>query len=234
MSLHARCPHCHQTQPVARGSNTQAALACRSCGVSFVPHRHLFVQTAHAMPSAAPIRSDVHKSVAAARPGDAQETPASESPAQHRFWWIASVLLALAWCLQVGLSQRDLWAAQWPAWRVPLQFSCQVLGCTVQAPRRLAALSVASSGFDQQDSGDFVLSVHLRHELGHAVATPAIELTLTDDFERAVVRKIFLPAQLGLPEDLPAGEGLSVSQPLELDPALQAHVSGFRLELFYP
>ena len=49
-----------------------------------------------------------------------------------------------------------------------------------------------------------------------------------------MVRKVFLPAQLGLPVDVPAGEGLSVSQRLELDPGLHAHVSGFRLELFYP
>jgi hypothetical protein len=66
------------------------------------------------------------------------------------------------------------------------------------------------------------------------LATPAVELTLTDDFDRAIVRKIFLPASLGLATEMPAGASFQVLKPLQLDPDLQPHVSGFRIELFYP
>ena len=98
----------------------------------------------------------------------------------------------------------------------------------------LSEVAVVSSGFDQQPSGEFVLSLHVRHELAHAVATPSVELTLADDFDRPLVRKVFLPQQLGLPLALAAGDGVRIEHRLVLDEDVQPHVSGFRIELFYP
>jgi hypothetical protein len=143
-------------------------------------------------------------------------------------------LLVVTLLLQVVMQQRHWLAAISPWFRTGLQTVCAVAGCEVSAPMMLSEVTVISSGFDQQPTGEFLLSLHLRHERSHEVATPFIELTLTDDFDRALVRKVFSPQQLDLPPVLVAGTGVSTEYRLMLDAELQPHVSGFRIELFYP
>ena len=157
--------------------------------------------------------------------------PPPHSPAR---WWIASLVLALMWMTQIALANRDLWSAQWPIARAPMKMLCGLFGCELQAPEMLSAITLVSSGFDQQEDGTFAFDIQLRHEQPYALATPAVELTLTDDFDRAVVRKIFLPDALGLTTQMPSGASIQALKRLQLDPDLQPHVSGFRIELFYP
>ena len=107
-------------------------------------------------------------------------------------------------------------------------------GCRLAPPELISAVGVVSSGFDQQEEGDFVFSLHLQHNRPHDVATPAVELTLTDAQERAVIRKVLIPDHLGLNRALPPGPGVATETRFSLDPDLQSHVSGFRVELFYP
>jgi hypothetical protein len=226
MTLRSRCPHCQHAEPIAAGTNTQAALACRSCGQTYVPHRHLFVGSGDAPPE--PLTRPAKVT------GVAAPLPAASAPHANARWGFAALVLALMLMTQIALAKRDLWSAQWPITRAPLQVLCGLFGCEVKAPELLSAIALVSSGFDQQDDGSFVLSLHMKHGLSHDVATPAIELTLNDDFDRPVVRKVLWPAQVGLPARLPPGEGASMDSRFELDSELQPHVSGFRIELFYP
>lgn len=235
MKLRSRCPHCQQIETVTPGFDTQSAHACPSCGLRYVPQRHLFMAAALAQsgqsgsggPGGGPAQA---KASAAAAP--TPTAPASRSSGW--LWFGLSLLLGLLLTAQIGLHQRHLWAARWPWMRPVLQALCRPFDCRIQTPLMLSALSVESSGFDQQDNGDFIFSLHLRHDRDHPVATPAIELTLTDSQERAVVRKVLLPAHIGLPPVLAAGNGLESEARFELEPELHEHVSGFRIELFYP
>jgi hypothetical protein len=233
MNLRARCPHCQQDQPVAAGTDTQAALQCRSCGQDFVPHKHLFVSMQP--PDAKPLAKQPVDLPLDAVAQDATATElARASTRPTRRWWWACGLLAATLLLQ-GVVQQRLWLAAISPWfHSGLQSVCAVAGCEVSAPLMLSEIAVISSGFDQQPTGEFLLSLHLRHERSHEVATPFVELTLTDDFDRALVRKVFSPQQLGLPQALAAGTGAQIAHRLLLDPELQPHVSGFRIELFYP
>ena len=43
MKLQSRCPHCHQIEPMGVDIDTQASHECPSCGLRYVPLRHLFV-----------------------------------------------------------------------------------------------------------------------------------------------------------------------------------------------
>lgn len=228
MNLRARCPHCLQEQPVSSELNTQAAMPCRSCGQAFVPHKHLFVSTS-AGPEVAqpPLRATRLDLIAA-------PTPLVLPKRASRPWLWACLFLAVALWLQVSLQQRHRLAASHPTWLLAWQSVCAVVGCEASPPMMLSEVAVVSSGFDQQPSGEFVLSLHVRHELAHAVATPSVELTLADDFDRPLVRKVFLPQQLGLPLALAAGDGVRIERRLVLDEDVQPHVSGFRIELFYP
>jgi hypothetical protein len=231
MKLLSRCPHCHQTESIGAGTDTQASRGCQSCGQRYVPHRHLFVADALTDVTIA-VRDDPAPAPQSLRP--ARTARAAPSPRRPWVWGLVLLLLALALVSQVALHRRDLWAAQWPELRPTLSALCRVAGCRLAPPELIAAVVVVSSGFDQQEAGDFVFSLHLQHDRPHDVATPAVELTLTDAQERAVIRKVLIPDHLGLNRALPPGPGVATETRFSLEPALQSHVHGFRVELFYP
>ncbi len=233
MKLLSRCPHCLQTESIGPGTDTQSAHTCPSCGLSYVPHRHLFVADPLTEVTVA-VRDEAVPWSGSPAPTQPRLTLRNSTPGRPRTWAAVSVLLLFALGVQIALHHRDLWAARWPASQAVLKALCKPLGCRLQPPELLDAIQVVSSGFDQQDQGDFVFALEWRHALTHAVATPALELTLTDAQDRALVRKILLPEHLGLGLTLPAGDGMTVEARFTLDPELQSHVSGFRVELFYP
>ena len=66
---------------------------------------------------------------------------------------------------------------------------------------------------------------------------PAVELSLLDTQERAVVRRVLLPAEFGAPAVLPARAERAASLPLALTGAEAAAlppVAGYRRRAFYP
>jgi hypothetical protein len=202
----------------------------------YVPHRHLFVADALTDVRIA-VRDDPVARPASVPPPSARAKTLA-APARRRIgpriWWLMALGLTLLLAAQVSLHHRHLWAARWPWLQPTLRALCLPLGCRIQSPEVMDAVSVVTSGFDQLENGAFVFSLHLRHDLSHPVATPAIELILTDDQERAVLRKILLPEHIGLANVMPPGPGLETETRFELDPELHGHVSGFRVELFYP
>jgi hypothetical protein len=233
MKLLSRCPHCLQTESIGTYTDTQRAHSCPSCGLSYVPHRHLFVADPLTEVTVA-VRDEAAPSAGARKPPQPPSTLRNSTPERHWAWAVVSILMLFALGVQIALHHRDLWAAQWPASQAALQILCKPFGCRLQPPELLDDIQVVSSGFDQQHQGDFVFALELQHPLPHRVATPAMELTLTDAQDRALVRKILLPEQLGLGLALPPGDGITVEARFTLDPELQNHISGFRVELFYP
>lgn len=236
MKLQSRCPHCHQIEPIHAGTDTQSAHACPSCGLRYVPHRHMFVADALTDVRIA-VRDDPVLSPPGARP-PSQQAAGSTAPARRRIstrtWSLITLVLVLVLAAQISLHHRHLWAARWPWLQPTLRTLCLPLGCRIQAPEVMDAVSVVTSGFDQLENGAFVFSLHLRHDLSHPVATPAIELILTDEQERPVLRKVLLSEHIGLANVMPSGPGLETETRFELDLELHGHVSGFRVELFYP
>jgi hypothetical protein len=236
MTLRSRCPHCRQSEPIEPGTDTQSAWRCQSCGQVYVPHRHLFVADrvtrdgpdAQAATRARPASGDTPA------PDAAPLTTAIRRGPRRWLWAVVCLLLALGLMSQVAWTQRNLWAAQWPATRPVWQSMCDLLACRLEAPELIRAIDFVSSGFDQQDNGTFLLSIELRHDRPYAVAMPHIELTLTDVQDRPVLRKVFEPAQLGLQPNLPSGAGIKSETAWALDPDLYPHASGFRIEIFYP
>jgi hypothetical protein len=231
MKLLSRCPHCHQTENIGAGTDTQSAHTCQSCGLNYVPQRHLFVADEVTNVTIA-VRDEPAPPVPRPKAARAPRPPATAR--QRWAWGLACLGLALLLASQVALNQRDLWAAQWPPLRPVLSGLCRLLACRIAAPELIESVNVVSSGFDQQEGGEFVFSLHLQHDKPHEVATPAVELTLTDAQERAVIRKVLIPDHLGLNHTLPTGPGVTTEIRLTLDPELQSHVHGFRVELFYP
>jgi hypothetical protein len=114
------------------------------------------------------------------------------------------------------------------------------LGCTISPEARIDQLSIESSELTAAPGppGVFNFSALLRNHRDTALAYPAIEITLTDARDDAVIRRVFLPTDY-LRDDrrLHLNDGLAPNS--EFTVRLTFTTSGvptigYRANLFYP
>lgn len=176
--------------------------------------------------------------------GDAIPEPGFVRAARRQAFWhsagVRFVLLLLCLAALAGLAaqmavhQRNALAAAQPQLRPWLEQACARLGCAIGPDRRIAAVAIDSSGFVKAGRGDsYQLTLAIKNLSGAAVAMPAVELTLTDAQDQAVLRRVLLPAELEAPVELAAhGEWSGQTMVVLAGPALR--LSGYRVLAFYP
>jgi len=150
---------------------------------------------------------------------------------------LASLLLLLLAVLivQVAVHERDRLVAMEPRLRPVLTALCGQLGCTVTAPRHIEAVVIDGSTFNKIRNDMFRLSFTVRNTSDQEVATPAVELTLTDVQDQSVLRRIFQPADVGGGAILPAKGEWNAVLSLNIEASeVSARISGYRLLAFYP
>lgn len=152
---------------------------------------------------------------------------------------VLGLLLAGVLAAQVGVQFRDLLAAQHPAARPALQTLCELLGCSIAPPRRLAALTVEASGLTQAEGSDaYRLSLHLLNRDTIEVAAPSVELSLTDLSGALIARRALRPSDFRTAADArpvaPSVPGGSEAQWQLLLGTGGQRISGYTVELFYP
>lgn len=158
-------------------------------------------------------------------------------PASHRLnlmWLVLSALLALALVWQWLIWQRHWLAAQEPALKPVLEALCAPWGCEVGWPREPDAVLIESSSFNEDPEGGFILQLRMKNTQHHAVATPALELNLTDMQDQVVVRRVFSPQELAVRDNIPALRDVRATLNFELDDATAERIVGFRAFIFYP
>ena len=145
------------------------------------------------------------------------------------------LLLALVLALQYVLLQRDLLAASTPALRPGLAAACALLGCTLSAPRQIESIAIESSAFTSVKPGVYTLRLSLRNAAAFDLSAPALELTLTDMQDLALMRRVLLPAEYSGKGVIAAGTELLAKLPLMV-PAGNApeKIAGYKLLAFYP
>lgn len=148
---------------------------------------------------------------------------------------MAGLVLLLALGLQIAVQERDVIAARNPAARAVMEGLCAPLQCRLQAPQHIAAVVIDSSSFlkDRDDASVYQLQLSLKNNSAHTVAMPALELTLTDARDQAVVRRVLLRADLGAPVELAPGATWSGTLTMRLTQGAD-QVAGYRLLAFYP
>jgi hypothetical protein len=145
---------------------------------------------------------------------------------------LAGVLLSATLLLQLAVVNRDWLAAHAPGTRPSLDTLCDLVGCRIEPLRRIAQLSVDSSGLTRLDSAaGYRLSVVLRNRADTALAVPALDLSLTDGSGQLVARRVLRATELGLPTVIEAGQELPLQALLSTG---DRQVSGYTVELFYP
>jgi hypothetical protein len=128
-----------------------------------------------------------------------------------------------------------------PESRDPLRTFCRALGCEMSLPRRPEMMSIDSSELqaDTRREGLIQLNAVIRNRARFPQDYPALELTLTDDSDRPVVRRVLAPREYlerGRAEEL-MRDGIAggAEAPLRvfLDTS-RTRATGYRLYLFYP
>ncbi|OAI53373.1 hypothetical protein AYO46_03280 [Betaproteobacteria bacterium SCGC AG-212-J23] len=179
---------------------------------------------------------------------DAEDLPlppfmAEEAPLRRHAWlWALGALLAIAaLAAQTVYRYRAELAVQVPGVRPQLESACRALRCQISLPRRIELMSIESSDLqaDPRREGIIVLNAVLRNRARFAQDFPALELTLTDEGDRPLLRRVLGPRDYLDPARVPLlltegiGPGGEASLRVFLDSS-RSRATGYRLYLFYP
>ena len=150
------------------------------------------------------------------------------------FWFVLAALM-LTLVLQVLMSERNWLAARQPALAPALRGLCGIFNCSVGPYQHIDAIIIDNSGFSRAEDGSFQFHYTLRNQADLPVATPALELTLTDAQERPLVRRVISAQELGAPVSIAARGEFSGARTITLSTtANPSAVTGYKLVAFYP
>lgn len=253
MTLATRCPSCgttfrvQPTQLAQRGGRVR----CGKCATVFdgvaaldepenapalpdepSPQLALF-EAVQPSPASAVATGDLASDAAFLREPEA-------APANRTGWAIGAALAGLLLLLQAVFVYRTELSVLFPAARQPLTTICQALGCTVPWPRKADLMAIETSDLesDRRHEGVIVLNAQIRNRAPFPQEYPALELTLTDERDQPVLRRVLAPSDY-LPqasaEQRASGlaSGAEASVRMHLHPGAVRPV-GYRLYLFYP
>lgn len=164
----------------------------------------------------------------------AQRAAFWKKPAVRAALSATCVVMAAALALQWLVHERNVLASHRPDWAPALRQMCAVLGCQVETLRDLAAVVLDSSGLEATDTtSQFRFQAVLRNQSAVPIATPALDLSLTDASGKVVSRKTLMPADFGAsaPQTLAAGADVPLNAVLDVGPL---RVTGYTVLAYYP
>ena len=146
------------------------------------------------------------------------------------------LLLLAALAAQFLLRERDRIATMEPSTRPVLLALCSWARCSLGPLHQIEAIAIESSSFTLVRGDNYKLAFSLKNNAPLNLAMPAIELSLTDGQDQALIRRVILPAEFGASSTpLAAGSDWSASLALSVKTATNTdRVAGYRLLAFYP
>ncbi len=156
-------------------------------------------------------------------------------PAVQAVGGVAALLFGFALVFQAGLHWREPLSVRFPATAPWLQQACRLTGCYAGPPRAIDLVSIDSSAMLRRSVGRYAFDMVVKNAARVELATPALELTLTDANDRVLVRRVLLASDWPEPrETLAPGRDWAVRLDLSLDGPEAAVMTGYRAVLFYP
>ena len=159
-----------------------------------------------------------------------------EQPGSVALWGGAALALVFALAGQGMFRERDRIAASVAQTRPLLAQACEALGCALSALKQIDAIVIESSSFTVIRGDAYRLNLTVKNSATTEIATPAIELTLTDSKDRPVMRKVlWANSNEPHPSVLATGGEWTTNQVLNVKPAVGAErITGYRVLAFYP
>ena len=173
-----------------------------------------------------------------------QDIPSFVKQAQRKAWWnqpavrfvmgMLVIFLPLALLLQIAVQERNTLVAWQPQWRAVFEPMCVALRCELAPRKSIASVALTGSSFHEDGlPHHYRLGLSIQNQAATAVATPALELTLMDGQEQVLVRKVFMPEQIGAPLELAARSEWNGTLSVQTQ-GLHLQVAGYRVMAFYP
>ena len=182
-------------------------------------------------PVPVPVPSALSAALDASDPSEALLQVAQNQRSRSRLVAWGAVVLWVALALQWLWIERQALAARQPAVGSAWHAVCRVLGCEVGLLQVRDGVVIDNSSLTPNEGG-FLLSWSVRNATPQPLQMPALELTLLDAQDKALVRRVFLAPQLDAPKSLASGQVWEGQ--LHLEPEDGLSPSGYRLLSFYP
>lgn len=264
MKMVTTCPACgtsfriHRDQIDARGGQVR----CGHCTVVFDANMYLEVEPEHPPPmpvESVPPREESHiaqtdeieptqplppvgeagvddEPVLLEELGFAPPKPASR--ADRLIWGTLAAVLAVLLIAQLIFHFRIEIAVAAPELKPMLEEACAIMGCVVPLPARADFISIEADDmqFDSGRPNRLTLTAVLRNRADFDQAFPIIELTLTDEAQSTVSRRLLEPADY-LAETLKAKPAFAANSEIAIKLHIQTEgvsASGYRMEVLYP
>ena len=152
----------------------------------------------------------------------------------RRVWHVLNLMLGLALCAQWAWWAKSPVLAHWPSAHEWVQAQCAQWSCHIDWPQGLNAVLIERAHFEPDGEGHHRLQIQLSNRANHPVATPWVDLSLTDAEDRVVIRRALTPQEMGLPSHLTPGTDTVSSVHWRVDSDVEDRLSGYRAEIFYP
>lgn len=181
---------------------------------------------------------DEHASQAEQVEHDVVKDELPVTPGRRAWPWAAGAFfLVLLLVAQSVYFFRVSLAAHLPALKPALVGYCHLLRCSVPLPQQSELMSIESSGLEAtpDHENEITFSALLRNRASYTLAFPALALTLNDDQDKTLARRLFMPADY-LPADETLQTGFAANHEVSIKLRLQTadlRPVGYRLELFY-
>jgi len=240
MSIVTLCPQCKTAFAIQAEhySAADAWVRCGRCAHVFEVDQHLFEIDAPQDDVQSPSDdvSVLPEAVAQVSPTHPLSSPVVQ-PANEpslSLWVVVSVMAVLLVGFQAVLFQRDKLVAMNISVAPIFNAVCQSMGCRVDWPKEPDKVAIDSTHFKQLGEDKFSFTLSVKNQAPYFLGMPALELTLTNDELGDVVRKIWLPQELGLPNMLKPKRSQTVEMVFAVDQPWAGKINGYRALLFYP
>jgi predicted Zn finger-like uncharacterized protein len=149
---------------------------------------------------------------------------------------LTGFVLTIALFVQIAMFERDRIAVAAPSLRPALELVCDMVGCSISPLRRLDAVVIESAAFAKTTTNIFQLSFVLKNTAPFEIATPLVEVTLTDRQDQPLIRRVLTHTELGrLDLTMKPGVEWSVSRTISTESVdANSQIAGYRLIAFYP
>jgi predicted Zn finger-like uncharacterized protein len=167
---------------------------------------------------------------------DKIHTTRQRKPASRLYPALVTLLTILI-VLQSAYALRTQIAGKWPELKPFLTYTCGLFGCMVNLPQEADLLAIDDLELreDAQYQGLIRLSSTLINNAKFTQAYPMLELTLTGNDGKVMIRRVFAPREY-LPAERKVAAGIAAGEDVYINLAITVtgvSVAGYRMFILY-
>ena len=242
MSIVTLCPQCKTAFAIQAEhySAADAWVRCGRCAHVFEVDQHLFEIDPTQGETESPAKETPTEVMPVDEPVSAAAVPVIPpawqpvNPPSSALAVMVTFLAAAVLLGQVLVFQRDKLVAMNLSVQPFFNAVCQTFGCRVDWPKEPDKVAIDSTNFKQLKDDRFSFTLSVKNQASYFLGTPALELTLTNDEEGDMVRKVWLAQEIDLPVVLKPMRTQTVEMVFSVEEPLAGKINGYRALLFYP